>query len=187
MLTTSIEIDKTALRQKSEQVKSGLRRLVQDAVNEGGQKAVAFARQGRFKDVTGDLRRDISAKPLGWQGDAYYVQVHAFAQKLGKYYALFVEEDTKAHEIRPKAGFGDMGPVRPGQSRRGSGRGPHEHVVGRGQFLRWKNADGEHFARVVHHPGTAGKHFMREAAESTEVWLRTRIKNGFAGIEAVLN
>ena len=177
MLTPRIEVDQTAFRQKGEQLKAGLRKLVQESVTEAGQFAAGVAKQGKFHDKTGQLRLSIYTKPLGWNGETFWALVHAPAQHLGKYYALFVEEDTKAHEIRPIHA-----------SVRGTGPGPHEHVVGRGQFLRWKDAGGaEHFARVVHHPGTTGTHFMSDAANSAEIWLRTRIKNGFAGLQAVLN
>jgi len=188
MLTPRIEVDRSALDSSSQKIKLGLRQLVQEAVTEAGQYSVGIAKQGKFKDRTGQLRATIYTKPLGWTGEAYWALVHAPAQHLGKYYALFVEEDTKAHEIWPKAGYKFKGPLREGQTRRGHGAGPHEYVVGRGIALRWKDAGGEqHFARVVHHPGTTGTHFMADAANSAEIWLRTRLKDGFAGLQAVLN
>ena len=188
MLTPRIEIDRAALDSASQKLKSGLHRLVQDAVTEAGTYAVGIAKQGKFKDRTGQLRATIYTKPLGWSGEAYWALIHAPAEHLGKAYALFVENDTKAHDIWPMAAHGFIGPTRSGQSTRASGKGPHEHIVGRGQFLRWKDAGGgEHFASHVRIPFHAGFHFMADAANSAEIWLRTRIKSGFAGLQAVLN
>ncbi len=56
----------------------------------------------------------------------------------GEPYALFVEEDTKPHIIRPK----------------------HRKV------LRWATGGGFAFAKEVHHPGTTGTHFLQNALDS---------------------
>lgn len=79
-------------------------------------------------------------------------------------YARFVEYGTKPHHIWPKASFNLTGPLRQGQSRRASGRGPHEHVVGRGIALRFKVGGKVVFARMVKHPGNRPMPFMQPAA-----------------------
>jgi len=187
MFHTTFELDKTGLREAGEAITRGLKHLVETSVTEAGEIARDVARQGNFKDRTGELRRTIYTKPLGWSGETFWALIHAPARGVNGYYALFVEEDTKAHDIWPKAAHGFTGPLRSGQTRRASGRGPHEHIVGRGQALRWVDAGEEHFARMVHHPGTQGRHFMADGAHTAEIWLRARIQNGFAGLQAVLN
>ncbi len=80
-------------------------------------------------------------------------------------YSAYIEYGTKAHEIWPKAAHGLNGPLRPNQSRRATGSGPHEHIVGRGQMLRFRVGGSIVFARMVHHPGTQAMPFMVPAAE----------------------
>jgi hypothetical protein len=80
-------------------------------------------------------------------------------------YARIIEFGSKAHTIYPKAGHGMVGPVRDGQTRRATGRGPHEHVVGRGLALRFRVGGRIVFAKSVSHPGTPALSFMRPAAE----------------------
>lgn len=55
----------------------------------------------------------------------------------GKLYPLYVEFGTKAHTIRPK----------------------------NGEWLRWADRTGVHFAKVVHHPGTRAQPFIRPALD----------------------
>lgn len=93
-------------------------------------------------------------------------------------YGAYVEYGTKAHDIWPKAGHGMIGPVRAGQSRRATGKGPHEHIVGRGIALRFRAGGQIVFARMVHHPGTQAMPFMAPAGifagsvfvRETEAW-----------------
>jgi len=80
-------------------------------------------------------------------------------------YGAYIEYGTKAHKIYPKAGHGMIGPTRDGQTRRATGKGPHEHIVGRGIALRFRVGGRIVFARYVNHPGTAAMPFMRPAAE----------------------
>jgi hypothetical protein len=80
-------------------------------------------------------------------------------------YGAYVEYGTKPHKIWPKAAHRMIGPVRNGQNRRATGRGPHEHIVGRGLFLRFRVGGKIVFARMVNHPGTAPLPFMYPAAE----------------------
>lgn len=80
-------------------------------------------------------------------------------------YARGIEFGTKPHLIWPKAAFQMIGPVRQGQNRRAEGRGPHEHVVGRGLALRFRVGGKIVFARMVRHPGNRPLPFMRPAAK----------------------
>lgn len=80
-------------------------------------------------------------------------------------YGAYVEYGTKAHRIYPKAAHGLVGPTREGQTRRATGKGPHEHIVGRGIALRFRIGGSIVFARYVDHPGTHALPFMQPAAE----------------------
>ena len=62
-------------------------------------------------------------------------------------HAVFVEDDTRAHEIRPR----------------------------RASALRWEQGGEVHFARVVRHPGTKGKPFMGPAAIKAEAALYAKM------------
>ncbi len=73
-------------------------------------------------------------------------------------YARFVEYPTRPHVIRPKAGYGTIGPLLRGQSRRAiTDIGTHRIA------LRWYVNGRPVFARKVMHPGTPGFPFMRPA------------------------
>jgi len=80
-------------------------------------------------------------------------------------YARPVEYGAKAHDIFPKAGHGLIGPLRSSQSRRATGRGPHEHIVGRGLALRFRVGGKIVFARMVKHPGNRPMPFMVPAQQ----------------------
>jgi hypothetical protein len=86
-------------------------------------------------------------------------------------------------EYGPKAGHGMIGPVRAGQSRRATGKGPHEHIVGRGIALRFRRGGLIVFARMVQHPGNQAMPFMYPAGvfagsifvRETENWTFVQI------------
>lgn len=83
-----------------------------------------------------------------------------------KDYASFVDEGTRRHDIRPK--FSGRGAPRPGQRRRGSKDVGTTRVA-----LRFLQGGETRFARVVHHPGTQGRHFSDVAkAECTAVLIK---------------
>jgi hypothetical protein len=71
-------------------------------------------------------------------------------------YALFVEEDTKPHEITPNARKA-LRWAASASGRRLSGNPTKAAQRG--------GSGGLVFAKRVHHPGTKGKHFMRKGAE----------------------
>jgi hypothetical protein len=144
-----------AVEQFAEDVQRGCLDVVQDACLDGAEHARSV---GAFKDVTGELRRSIKAFPARRTGNG---AEGSFGTTLKR--AVFVEDDTKAHTIRPKAGEGTYGPLRQGQSRRAKGDiGTHRIA------LRWTEGGAVRFARVVHHPGTKGKPFIGPGAIKAE-------------------
>lgn len=92
-------------------------------------------------------------------------------------YGAYVEYGTKAHNIYPKAAHGMIGPTREGQTRRATGKGPHEHIVGRGIALRFRVGGRIVFARYVNHPGTPALPFMYPAAEYAGLVLVRETEN----------
>lgn len=143
------------LRSYLKRVESGIRAAARQALGQAAAYAAEHARRTtKFKDGTGKLRKSINRGAKGeW---ALFVQASAK-------HALWVEEDTKAHEIRPKLSAGVSGPVRPSQSRRSRGAAR--------QFLRFVVGGRTVFARSVRHPGTTGTHFMRDARDAAEAHL----------------
>jgi len=157
---------------------SDIERLVRDGLVAAGKVTVARAKQGPFRDHTRQLRSTISSQYLGRRFGYWMVQINAPMR-----YASYVEKGTDPHEIWPKAAHGLIGPVRKGQSRRATGRGPHEYIVGRGLALRWKDAGGGvHFARMVHHRGSKPYPFFKPAMDYGWVYLQRFVERGFAGI-----
>ena len=92
-------------------------------------------------------------------------------------YGAYVEYGTKAHKIWPKAAHGLNGPLRENQTRRATGKGPHEHIVGRGIALRFRVGGVIVFARMVNHPGTSAMPFMQPAAEYAGLVLVRETEN----------
>ena len=135
-------------------------------------------------DRTGNLRQTIRA-PLGGLRDvtASSAMIVASAN-----YALFVEENTRPHEIRPTkaavlawattAAGGRLSGNPTKAALRGSmglGYGSSTAArmrskMGAGSGIKMLGATGASsgpvsFSMVVHHPGTTGQHFMRKGAE----------------------
>jgi len=178
MSTTRLSFDYQGIDALERKIQSEFERLQHEAVIATGKAVTARAKHGTFKDHTRQLRSTISMRVIGSRGAYFIVQIEA-PQK----YASFVEKSTEAHDIWPKAGHGMIGPTRQGQSRRATGKGPHEHIVGRGLALRWKDAGGdEHFAAYVHHPGSKPYAFMEPALDYGRVRLEQIVRQGFAGI-----
>lgn len=144
------QLDMTQFYQKVARSKHALDLDAEAATVAAAKHGRERAQEGKFKDSgrSDGLRATMSIKPIGWRGATFWASFQT-----NKPYALWVEEDTKPHIIEPISA-----------AVRGTGPGPHEYVVGRGIALRWKDAGGgEHFARIVHHPGTTGFHFMKHA------------------------
>jgi hypothetical protein len=180
-MSVSLDFDLSGLNTLQTKLEHELSVLMRDAVVAGGNAAVMKARQGRFKDRSGQLRANISSRYLGQKGDWFSVEVKAIMP-----YASFVNDGTRPHEIWPKAVHGLKGPVRNGQTRRAMGRGPHEYIVGRGIALRWKVNGQEFFASHVNHPGTKQIPFMDDAEDFGRLTMTTYLNRGFAGIAARL-
>lgn len=96
---------------------------------------------GRFVDekltalIADDARINCPEVTGKLRGSIRHVGNKIFCGGPGIEYWFYVEYDTRPHEIRPI------------------------HA----KSLHWTDAHGEHFAKVVHHPGTTGQHFMRNA------------------------
>lgn len=180
-LRLHVDFDSAGLDAVQRKVETALDGLVRDAVTATAKVVTQHAKQGPFKDHTRQLRSTITYQNLGKSGPWYLAVVRAPMQ-----YATYVEVGTAAHDIWPKAGYNATS-LMPGQTRRARGKGPHEHIVGRGLALRWKDAGGgEHFASMVHHPGGKPYPFMAPAAEYGRSYIRTFIERGFAGLAAAL-
>jgi hypothetical protein len=176
------KLDFTEYHRKVEQTKTALRRDLALAVRRACDEGVRVAKRGNFKDRTGQLRATINTTVIGWQGNTFWMQIHAPMP-----YAHFVDVGTQAHDIYPKRSLYDKsyGPLPKGQSWRSRKSG--EHVVGRGIALRWNDDGGnEHFARMVHHPGSRATNFFADAIDATRMRLAIQLMNGdFANLRSV--
>jgi hypothetical protein len=177
-----VTFDTTELHRKITASLPAIEHDMMRAVNNASKVMVEKAKQGEFKDKTGQLRNSISFVEIGWQNRGYFNKVIAATP-----YAIYVEEPTKPHWIYPKAGYNaPVSSLMPGQTRRGRGKGPHEYVVGRGRALRWKNEGGDvFFATRVWHHGTAGFHFMSRAGDWARIKLIQELHGNFTELRSV--
>ena len=154
MLTCEVDLgDFHALVQKTrETITREMDRAVEHAAVEG---EIAAKASGNFRDRTGRLRANIVAYFLKNDGKSVTWELLS-----PEPYSRYVEGGTRAHRIYPKAAHGLIGPVRDGQTRRATGKGPHEHIVGRGIALRFQVGGVTVFAPYVDHPGTQPHVFM---------------------------
>ena len=162
MLSCSIDLSrfKQQAARSIEAIHFGVRDAARNAAEEGAQEAKDV---GSFQDQTGNLRGHIAANPVSSNVSSAKWEICSPMP-----YSIFVERGTRPHEIWPKAGYNLKGPVRNGQTRRAMGKGPHEHIVGRGKMLRWVSGGQSFFAAHVNHPGTHGYFFMRAGATKAE-------------------
>lgn len=162
-MSLRIEFDTSEFRARAvgtrHVIAAGVRRATQVALDAGAVRARSehkhTKRTGRLTspaELRGELRE--SNEQGSW---GYLVNYTP--------YGAYVEYGTKPHKIYPKAAHGMIGPTRQGQTRRATGKGPHEHIVGRGIALRFRIGDRIVFARYVDHPGTPALPFMFPAAE----------------------
>jgi hypothetical protein len=143
------ELDAAAAKFERD-VSAGTRVAVAVACDEG---AALIKRTHRYKDRTGELTDKIrSVRPTNLPGGGAEGEIVALAK-----HSSYVEEDTRAHEIRPKAAKSFIGPLHPSQTRRRD-KGPAKPMLVFQINGRWVSKE------VVHHPGTKGKGFMGEAA-----------------------
>lgn len=158
------EIDLTGFRRAAQRSIDTIHTGVRDAVRAAAEEGAQYAKDvGSFKDKTGNLRAHIRAEPVSSN-----IVGSVWAIVSPEKYSVFVENPTKAHRIYPKAGYNLKGPVRNGQTRRATGKGPHESVVGRGRALRWTSGGTTFFAAWVDHPGTKGFPFLGPALQKAE-------------------
>lgn len=141
----SMRVDAAAMLRSLRQVEADELATVRQGLGQAAEHAKQLAKaSGSFKDKTGRLRASI----VRGQRSPWMHFVKAGSRRAP--YALFVEEDTKAHIIRPK----------------------------RGEFLTFKVAGSWRRVREVHHKGTTGKHFMRDARDQVEGPLYRFIEAG---------
>lgn len=161
VLSFSVDIDDLKARAVGTQhaLALGVRRATQLALDAG---AVHARSEHPHTTRTGRL-----TSPSMLRGELRQADDHGAWGYIINYtpYGAYVEYGTKAHRIWPKATHGLVGPVREGQTRRATGKGPHEHIVGRGLFLRFQVGGRIVFARFVDHPGTHAMPFMQPAGE----------------------
>lgn len=161
MLHCDIDLSdyRTLVDRSLQVVERTLDRAVEDAAVEGELEA----KRGTFKDRTGRLRSDITAYFLRNDGRSVTWEILSKAP-----YSRYVEEGTAPHRIYPKAAYGTMGPLRRGQSWRATGKGPHEHIVGRGRALRFMIGGRTIFAAYVDHRGSPAFGYMGSAYHQAE-------------------
>lgn len=144
------ELQRAGKRLQNE-LSSGIARAVRSACEEGADEA----RTGHgYKDRSGNLTRSIHGELTKASPGEAEGEIVAGGPDIP--YAGFVEEGTKAHDIRPKMGRSESGPTR-----RSQGRG---RTLRAKPFLAWQGSDGQwHRARIVKHPGTRAYGYMGSA------------------------
>jgi len=150
MLTAALDLsDLPAMRDGvTAALEGGCARIVSVAAKEGAAEAV---RVHRYKDRSGTLTKSIRGEVT------FATKGHAEGEIVAKApYASFVDGGTKAHIIQPRLGRAVEGPLAISQSRR------RDRATGV-SMLRWADASGVHFARVVHHPGSKPYPYMGTA------------------------
>lgn len=155
-----VKIDLSDLQRAAQRAPSVLgaaaARVVKAACEEGAAEA---RRVHAYKDRTGNLTKSIHGElTFATRGEAEG-EITAGGRKAP--YAVFVEEGTKPHEIRPKLGRLEEGPLAPGQSRGRANAGK--------SMLAWQGPGGDwRFAKRVKHQGTSPHPFMGPALLKAE-------------------
>ena len=180
MFQASLDLSefKSCVAETKQAIELAKRKAVASAAIEGAQHARS---SGAFKDRTGQLRSGIIARFLN-SGESVVWELLSPTP-----YSQYVESGTRPHEIWPKAAHGLKGPLRNGQTRRATGKGPHEHIVGRGIALRWVSGGTTHFARMVHHPGSAPHPFMGPAYLKAQAVLEREFELLFGVVARIWN
>jgi len=169
------EVDIGAFRSVVARTGQAINLQIAKAVARAAEAGVADAKQGRFKDRTGRLRREIHHDAIRVSGDGVLTYLVSATP-----YARYVEYDTRAHEIWPKAAHGLIGPLRSGQSRRDRGDVGTHRVA-----LRIPMGSGFIFRRMVHHPGTVGCHYMQQGGLYAALVLREQLISGLQSLETI--
>lgn len=159
------DLDATQFAAFADKAMDQLASAVETALAETMAEGADRARQAPFKDQKGDLRRSIEGNIEGRFADSTlegYVRADAD-------HAIFVEQDTKAHVIAAKG----VGVTTDAAGRQRSAKGKFVSKNAKKGVLAWQDAGGErHFARIVHHPGTKGMHFIGTSMTEEEVNAR---------------
>lgn len=135
-------------------IRFGLLGAVANACQEGAEVA---KREHRYKDKSRALTGSIEAEPPRAIGSGGKVEGAIVAKAK---HASYVEEGTRPHEIRPRAGRSFVGPLHPSQKRSRAKEGkPYLVFQVNGRWVR---------AAVIHHPGTRAYAFMGDAARKAE-------------------
>lgn len=134
-------------------IRGGARHGVTKGVKDGADEA---RRNHTFQNRTGALEKSIIGEVTGSSDHEHRGRIAAWRN-----YASFVDEGTKAHEIRPK---------KPGG------------------WLHWEEPQGDHhFAKRVMHPGTTALPFMHLAYFKAERVIIREIEIGISQAQAILN
>lgn len=175
-------IDLSKFYKQTEETVAAIHRTVHESVKKASQAGAEQAKEGKFKDRTGQLRGNITAKYDRSDESSAYWEICSPMP-----YSIFVESGTRPHDIYPKAGYNTMGPLRRGQSWRAHGRGPHEHIVGRGRALRWVSGGRTFFAAHVHHPGSKAYPFMGPGMLKAEAVLYAELEALASRLQEIWN
>jgi hypothetical protein len=141
-----------------------------DAVAKGVERGAEYARNNHpFQTRTGELTSKQNLRGFIVKGDSSGAD--GIIQNTTPY-AAFVEWPTKPHQIRPKEGFGLIGPLQAGQSRRAKNDVGTHRVA-----LRFMIGGRTVFAAYVNHPGTPGFPFMAPAGEFAAWVVAGEIQN----------
>jgi hypothetical protein len=154
------------------------RGCVQAVIHGVADGATAALSTGRWRDRTGETRSKTRGIVETITTNGAAGELHSLVK-----WASYLEDGTRPHEIRPKAGSGEMGPLLPGQSRRAkTDIGTHRVA------LRWFDDGGAiHFARVVHHPGTQPTGYMNEGFTTCARVMIDEVEAGVANAQHVLD
>jgi hypothetical protein len=130
-----------------------------DAAIDRMQSGAELAVEDTVSDVHDDMRALVPVD-TGELRDAIYHEVRVFRASVrgevgtrGAQHAVVVEFGSQPHTIRPR----------------------------RGRVLRWVDETGEHFARVVHHPGTRPSGFFRASWARAPGIFRRNVAGRFGG------
>lgn len=186
MFEASLDISefKSCVAETHQAIEFAKLKAVANAAHEGAEYAKAV---GPFKDRTGNLRSGIVARFLN-SGESVVWEILSQMP-----YSKFVESGTAPHDIYPKASHGMSGPLRRGQSRRGSEPrrvyrdAAGNRQMGGGHALRWVSGGVVHYAPMVHHPGSRAYPFAGPAFLKAQAVLEREFELLFGVVARIWN
>jgi hypothetical protein len=155
-MNLQLSIDPSEFAAVTHRIVNDAKTVAWQAVERATKAAVVKAKEGRFKDRTGNLRAHIFPTIEGWSGSTFWARVTSPDK-----YAKFVEYPTAPHEIVPK------------------GPGYPLHWVG------GKYGPGDHYAYKVQHPGTSAVKYMQAASYAALTTLRIAVREGFYALSTI--